>query len=127
MQAQTVPGRWWPSERGLRDFGFVDWYLPDLRGDAVSATQRKALLLLDTVLDDAPAEYELRAAHRALKGSQLPTEVYREDGTGRAENPYMVAERSFAVRRVSFENVSRMLLVVRYEQRWAALAGAAMR
>jgi RHS repeat-associated protein len=41
---------------------------------------------------------EAREAHRALKGSQLRTEVYALDGTDREPHPYEVRQQSFAVR-----------------------------
>jgi RHS repeat-associated protein len=43
---------------------------------------------------------EEREACRALKGSMLRQEIYADDGTAKAANPYTVTEQSFTVRAI---------------------------
>ena len=56
---------------------------------------------------------EAREACRALKGQVLRVEVYAEDGTALASEPYTVSERSYAVRSLqsAAENVHGVFLV----------------
>ena len=67
------------------------WYEPSSTG---------GMLLPDTVLEDGLSPEEIREAHRALKGSALRVEVYAQDGTPKASNPYTVTEQNFTVHRV---------------------------
>jgi RHS repeat-associated protein len=55
-------------------------------------------VLPDTQIPPDLNGQEMREAHRALRGSLLRTEVYAEDGTDRADKPYVVTEQSFTVR-----------------------------
>ncbi len=64
-------------------------------------------VLPDTVLpsglDDGPGPpglnpYEVREAYRSLKGQMLRTEVYADDGSVNAGNPYFVTEQNFTIR-----------------------------
>jgi RHS repeat-associated protein len=64
---------------------------------AMSAADREALLIPDTVLNPDLTPDEMREAYRALKGSILRIEVYAEDGTAAAQNPYTVTEQNFTV------------------------------
>lgn len=55
-------------------------------------------ILPDTQIPAGLNSQEMREAHRALRGSLLRTEVYAEDGTEKADKPYVVTEQSFRVR-----------------------------
>ncbi len=73
------------------------------RGDPLmpplsQATPADGLELDDTVLPSGLTAAEAREALRALRGSTLRTEVFAEDGTPEAADPYLVAEANFAVR-----------------------------
>lgn len=57
-----------------------------------------SLLLADAVLPPGLGPDERPEACRALKGTMLRQEVYATDGTDRAAHPYVVTERSAAVR-----------------------------
>ncbi|HEY1354334.1 MAG TPA: SpvB/TcaC N-terminal domain-containing protein [Ktedonobacteraceae bacterium] len=77
------------------------WVEPGMRGDTPAAiAAREALLLPDTVLEDDLTPDEVREACRALKGSILRVEIYAEDGTLSAGNPYTVKEENFGIRRI---------------------------
>lgn len=80
-----------------RQYAREYWTEPDLRGDD-RAADREAMLLPDTVLPPGLDPSEIREAYRALKGMALRTEVYAEDGSDRAGNPYSVTEQNFEVR-----------------------------
>jgi RHS repeat-associated protein len=101
------------------------WVETALRPDA-RAADRAAMELPDSLLPDGLAPDELREAYRALKGAPLRVEVYGEDGSARAGNPYAVTERCFAVRLVQakgngrhavFATHLRETLELRYERR----------
>ena len=101
------------------------WAEPALRPDA-RAADREAMLLPDSVLPAGLSPEETREAYRALKGSALRTEVYAEDGSARAGNPYTVTEQSFEVRLLQpagpnrhavFFLHARELLSFQYERR----------
>ncbi|MEO5728267.1 MAG: toxin TcdB middle/C-terminal domain-containing protein, partial [Byssovorax sp.] len=64
------------------------------QGDAL------ATLLPDTILPTGLSAIEAREACRALKGQVLRQEVYADDGTVQAAEPYTVSERSYAVRSI---------------------------
>jgi RHS repeat-associated protein len=59
-----------------------------------------ALLVPDSVFPSDLTADEMREAYRALKGSTLRVEVYAEDGSTLAPNPYTVTETNFSVLRV---------------------------
>jgi RHS repeat-associated protein len=80
-----------------RQYANEYWTEPALRPDA-RAADREAMLLPDSVLPDGLTPAETREAYRALKGSALRTEVYGEDASPVAGNPYTVTEQSFEVR-----------------------------
>ena len=82
-----------------RQYADEYWTEPALRGDD-RALDRDAMLLPDTVLPPGLTPAETREAYRALKGSPLRTEIYADDASERAGNPYSVTEQNFAVRRV---------------------------
>jgi RHS repeat-associated protein len=95
----------------------------------------EATLLPDTVLEPATPELsadELREACRALKGAVLRQEVYAVDGGERAERPYTVSERTYAVRRLQPQAANRHAvflthpreeLVARHERARYAVGG----
>ena len=61
------------------------------------AADAAAMLLPDSALPDGLTAVETREACRALKGRELRTEVYAQDGTPQAGSPYTVAEHNYAV------------------------------
>jgi RHS repeat-associated protein len=65
---------------------------------ALSPAQQDALVIPDTVMPAGLSAEEMREAYRALKGSTLRVEVYAEDGTPQAQNPYTVTESNFSLR-----------------------------
>ena len=84
-----------------RQFATEYWVEPALRVDTPAArAEREAMLLPDTVLEAGLTASETREACRALKGSILRSEVYADDGTPRAEHPYIVTEQNYTVTRV---------------------------
>ncbi len=64
------------------------------QGDAL------ATLLPDTILPAGLSALETREACRALKGQILRQEVYADDETALAREPYTVSERSYEVRSI---------------------------
>ena len=82
---------------GLRDDGDAGEYWREPGLDDAAA---RALLLPDTVLPAGLADDEAREACRALRGALLRQETYALDGSARAPHPYVVTERTLAVRLV---------------------------
>jgi len=82
---------------GLLDDGDAGEYY---REPGLSVERARRLLLEDTALPDGLTAEEEREACRALKGSILRQEVYAADGTAKAEHPYTVSERKYALRRI---------------------------
>ncbi|HXA84463.1 MAG TPA: SpvB/TcaC N-terminal domain-containing protein [Candidatus Dormibacteraeota bacterium] len=82
-----------------KQFAHEYWIEPGMRGDdPASVAAREALLLPDSVLADPTLHGDaLREAVRALKAAPLRVEVYAEDGTARAANPYSVEEHNYTV------------------------------
>jgi RHS repeat-associated protein len=77
------------------------WVEPAMRGDSAAAVSaRSALLLPDSFLDPNLTGEEMREAYRALKGSPLRVEVYAEDKSPSAANPYSVTEHNYTVQRL---------------------------
>ena len=60
----------------------------------------QATLLPDTILPPGLSAVETREACRALKGQVLRQEVYADDGSMQAQEPYTVSERSYAIRAI---------------------------
>ena len=97
--------RTWFHTGALAEAGMVSrqytqeyWVEPALRGDApAAAAARESMLLPDTVMDPGLGPVETREAYRALKGSPLRIEIYSEDETAQAQNPYSVSERNYTV------------------------------
>ena len=52
----------------------------------------------DTVLPDGLDPFEIQEAYRALKGHALRIEIYADDGSPAAANPYTVTEQNFTIR-----------------------------
>ena len=73
------------------------WTEPELQAPGREA-DAAAMRLPDTVLPDGLDAYEIQEAYRALKGNALRVEVYAEDGSPAAANPYTVTEQNFTVR-----------------------------
>ena len=67
---------------------------------ALTPAGQAALLIPDTVMPAGLNADEMREAYRALKGSTLRVEVYAEDGTPQAQNPYTITESNFSVQRI---------------------------
>src|SRR5262245_4687743 len=70
------------------------------REPGLSDEEARQLLLDATALPDGLTAEEEREACRALKGSILRQEVYAAVGTAKAEHPYAVSERNYALRRI---------------------------
>jgi RHS repeat-associated protein len=64
---------------------------------ALQQTNPTAMRPPDTVLPDGLNPYETQEAYRALKGHALRVEVYAEDGTVAARNPYTVTETNYTL------------------------------
>ena len=75
---------------------------PALRGPGQAAAAA-AMRLPDTVLPDGLDPFEEQEAYRALKGRALRTEMYADDGSAAADNPYTVTEQNFTVRLVQHQ------------------------
>jgi RHS repeat-associated protein len=72
------------------------WIEPALR-PASRAADAAAMRPPDTVLPDGLDPYEVQEAYRALKGRALRVEIYAEDGSPAASNPYTVTETNFTI------------------------------
>ena len=83
-----------------RQYAHEYWIEPALRPEA-RAADRGAMELPDSVItSDTPmSAFELQEAYRALKGLALRVEVYSDDGSPLAANPYSIAETNFTVER----------------------------
>jgi RHS repeat-associated protein len=90
------------AARISKQFAHEYWIEPGMRGDdPASLAARDALLLPDSVLADPTLQGDaLREAVRALKGAPLRVEMYAEDSTARAANPYSVEEHNYTLEQV---------------------------
>ncbi len=70
------------------------------REPGLSDAQLAAQLLPDATLDSTWAAAEMREAARALRGSILRQEIYALDDSPISQNPYSVAEKSYAIDRL---------------------------
>ena len=100
------------------------WAEPALRGPAL-APAREASQLGDSVLPDRLPTGEDPEAYRALKGQVLRTEVYADDASALADNPYSVTEHNYQVtmlqhrgqnRHAAFHTHPREILTFDYER-----------
>ncbi len=82
-----------------RQYAHEYWTEPALRGDD-RAADRTAMELPDSLLPEGLSPDEIREALRALKGMTLRSEVFAQDGSARAANPYSVTEQNFTVKRL---------------------------
>ena len=73
------------------------WTEPALRTPGREA-DAAAMRPPDTVIPDGLDPFEVQEAYRALKGHALRTEVYADDGSPAAANPYTVTEQNFTIR-----------------------------
>jgi RHS repeat-associated protein len=73
------------------------WTEPGLRAPGREA-DAAAMRPPDTVLPDGLDPFEVQEAYRALKGHALRVEVYADDGSPAAGNPYTVTEQNFTIR-----------------------------
>jgi RHS repeat-associated protein len=64
---------------------------------ALTAADAAAMRPPDTVLPDGIGPFEIQEAYRALKGHALRIEVYAEDGSAAAANPYLLTEQNFTL------------------------------
>ena len=85
--------------RVARRYAEEYWIEPALR-PASRATDLAAMTIPDTVLPAGLDPFEVREAFRSLKGQALRTEVYAEDGSTAAGNPYVVTENNYTIRRI---------------------------
>jgi RHS repeat-associated protein len=83
-------------------------------------------LLPDTVLPPGINPFETREAYRSLKGQPLRSEVYAQDGTPEALNPYSVTESNYTIeflqpmganQHAVFFTHARETVTVEYERR----------
>ena len=83
-----------------RQYAHEYWAEPALRPDA-RAADRRAMELPDSVItSDTPMTgFELQEAYRALKGLALRVEIYSDDGSPAAANPYAITETNYTVER----------------------------
>jgi RHS repeat-associated protein len=68
------------------------WIEPALQG-----AHPPPMLLPDTVIPAGVNPFEMQEAYRSLKGQMLRTEVYAQDGSFSAANPYSVTEQNFTI------------------------------
>jgi RHS repeat-associated protein len=87
-------GFWLDGPRVSRQFE-SEYY----REPGLSDAEFVAQSLPDAILPAGLTAQEEREACRALKGSILRQEVYALDGAPRGENPYVVSERNYTIRR----------------------------
>jgi RHS repeat-associated protein len=79
-----------------RQYASEYWVEPGLRA-ANRAADAAAMTLPDTVMPDNLDALEIQEAYRSLKGHVLRVEIYAEDGTPQATNPYSIAETNFTI------------------------------
>jgi hypothetical protein len=75
-----------------RQYDSEYWVEPSLRG-----LQPPPMLLPDTVIPAGVNAFEMREAYRSLKGQMLRREVYAQDPSELAGNPYTVTEQNFTI------------------------------
>lgn len=84
-----------------KQFAHEYWVEPALRGDdPATVAKRNALAIPDSAIDPTLTAEETREACRALKSMPLRVEVYAEDHSAEASNPYTVTEHNYTVRRL---------------------------
>ncbi|HEV2647202.1 MAG TPA: SpvB/TcaC N-terminal domain-containing protein [Acidobacteriaceae bacterium] len=107
-----------------RQYAAEYWVEPALRPPN-RAADAAAMTLPDSVIPDGLDALEMQEGYRALKGHPLRIEIYAEDGTPRALNPYSVAETNFTLtclqrrgpnRHAVFAVAPRESLTFNYEQ-----------
>jgi RHS repeat-associated protein len=84
-----------------------NWFHTGTFDDAISVSQQyggeywpgdpAATVLPDTILPPGLNAFETREAYRSLKGQIQRTEVYAQDGSAAAVNPYVVTEQNFTI------------------------------
>jgi RHS repeat-associated protein len=87
--------------RGVsRQYAHEYWVEPALRSEA-RAEDRRAMELLDSVItsDTSMTAFELQEAYRALKGLAMRVEVYSDDRSPLAANPYSITETNYTIER----------------------------
>ena len=72
------------------------WIEPALQAPG-RAADAAAMRPPDTVIPPGLNPYEVQEAYRALKGHALRIEVYAQDGSPAATNPYTVTEQNFTI------------------------------
>src|SRR5262249_44830644 len=77
------------------------WIEPAMRDDSPPPPPaRTALAITDSQIDPPPTTQETPENHPALQTMPLRVEVYAEDHSERASNPYSVTEHNYIVRRL---------------------------
>jgi RHS repeat-associated protein len=89
-----------------RQYAHEYWVEPALRPDDRTA-DREAMQLSDSTLPKGLAPDEIHEAYRALKGMTLRTEVFAQDSSAHASNPYSVTEQNFAIRQLQPRGTNR--------------------
>jgi hypothetical protein len=79
-----------------RQYASEYWVEPALLV-ANRAADAAAMMLPDTVIPGGLDALEIQEAYRSLKGHPLRVEIYAEDATSQAGNPYSVAETNFTI------------------------------
>ncbi|MDB4959490.1 MAG: hypothetical protein JWO36_7059, partial [Myxococcales bacterium] len=83
-----------------RQYAHEYWVEPALRPDTRAADRRAMELPDSAITSDTPmTAFELQEAYRALKGLAVRVEVYADDGSPLAANPYSITETSYTVER----------------------------
>ena len=102
-----------------RQYAAEYWTEPELGSVSPS-------LLPDTVLPSGMNPFETREAYRSLKGQALRSEIYAQDGSLEAQNPYSVVEHNYTVEFLQpigvnehavFFSHSRESVTLQYERR----------
>lgn len=85
----------WFHNGAFLEEGKLEAYFKDPANQEFFTGDAQAAFLPDTDLPAGLTIEETREAARALKGSILRQEVYADDGTAKASQPYSVSERSY--------------------------------
>ena len=85
-------GAFEPAIAVSRQYASEYWMEPALRN-----VNPPPMLLPDTVLPSGMNPFETREAYRSLKGQALRSEIYAQDGSPAAQNPYSVTEHNYTI------------------------------
>ena len=74
------------------------WTEPALRAPGPGRRRRRDAAARHRAARTASDAFEIQEAYRALKGHALRIEIYADDGSPAAANPYTVTEQNFTIR-----------------------------